>query len=965
MPRVSSTAARTSEYGVGMSAAMTLVEIRAKVHAFVRDWDDAEGYEQGEAQEFIRDLLACYGIAGRRAATYEARAERSSTGGRGRIDVLIPGLAVIEMKSAGADLATAEQQALDYLDSLGDAELPRWVLCSDFKRFRLKDLTADGQPVVEFTLRDLSRQPDLLAFFAGFQRSTTGARVQEAISVKGAALMSEIFVELEKARYPTHASSVFLTRVLFCLYADDSGLWERDLFQEFIRTRTAEDGSDLGSALNGLFEVLDQPENRRYTQDELLLRFPYVNGSVFTERVDTPWLGPEARAKLLKACAFNWAELSPAIFGSLFQAVKDKESRRKLGEHYTTEKNILRQLEPLFLDELRAEFDAAHYDAARLHRLRDHLGELRIADMAAGCGNFLIIAYREMRRIELDALVRLRELQVTPDRVRGDLSDLGRRRRGRTNEFESSAYGDAQMAIGGETALRVKKAHFYGVEIEEWPATIAQTAMYFAEHQANQEMAERFGEPPSLLPLTDGHHIVVGDALEVDWRAILPLSEHTYIVGNPPFLGDKSRSEAQKKQLKHVWKGHTVGRMDYVTAWYKKAMDFFGTTPGRFAFVSTNSINKGDQTARLFGPLFESGWDITFSHAVFAWSSEVPGQAAVHCVILGFQRRDHFKGQRRIFHYESLTGDPIEQPADFINAYLFDGPDIRVASRRTPLSQVISGGARRGSMPSDGQHLLVTAEQYAEFAADSHAAKYLRPYLSADDLLDGVQRWCLWMEDVDPRDVRASSLLRERIRLTGEFRSRSTAATTRNYGQDHRFRQPQASEVPYLLAPRVSSERRRYLPVGHMAVETIASDASVQIADSDGLGFALISSAMFREWLALAGGSLKSDFRFGHTLVWWTFPVPTISNDLRIDLIEAGQSIQDARDLRPELTLAEHYDADVMAPTLVAAHEKVDRLVDKVFGSRGRITDPVERRDVLVQHYLAMVADERGDRLGV
>src|SRR5690625_435652 len=676
---------------------LVLSDIRSRAGSFVAEWRDAEGYERGEAQSFVRDLLQVFGITRSAAAVYEKRAQRASTGQRGYIDALISGTALVEMKSAGEDLIAAEAQALDYMESLTENERPDHIITSDFRRFRLLDLTAEGdeQPVIEFPLDQLPSHVEDLMFLAGYRRTKFGSTEQETASIQAAQLMARLYEHLEKTGYDEYQASIFLVRTLFCLYADDSGLWERDLFSRYIEERTSEDGSDLGAQLTTLYQALNRPEERRYgREDDLIMAFPYVNGSVFGEAVDIPYFDRASRELLLQAAYFNWSSISPAIFGSLFQAVKSKKARRELGEHYTTETNILKLIRPLFLDELEDQFTKAHAKKRELEKLLVHLGSLTFLDPACGCGNFLIIAYRELRALELRIHERLQELD--PRRT--------------------------QLSLEAESRVHVKLTQFYGLELEEWPATIARTAMFLVEHQANQDVSLTLGYSVPMLPLQDSARIVVGNALRTDWTDLLTPDAGTIVMGNPPFLGHATRTTEQAQELRDVWQRKDIGRLDYVTGWYRKALDFFGEIPGRFAFVSTNSIAQGEPVPALFGPIFGAGWRIRFAHRTFAWTSEAPGAAAVHCVVVGFDRG---KGPARLFSYPDLRGEAVEAAAQSVNGYLVDGPNVLVEQRRTPLSPGLPD-ATFGNMPRDGGHLVVEAEEYAEVTADPVAAKYVR-----------------------------------------------------------------------------------------------------------------------------------------------------------------------------------------------------------------------------------------------
>ena len=643
-----------------MAKPLSLNEIRRRSAQFVVEWRDAPGDERQEAQSFIRDLLQIYGITKTKAALYEYRARRSSTGNQGYIDALIPGLCLIEMKSAGKDLAAAEQQAIDYIDDLAEIEAPRFVLTSDFRRFRLLDLHAENPRPSEFSLDDLPARHDELAFLAGYQAVSFGDREQETASIKAAQIMANLYEALSDSGYDDHEASVFLVRILFCLYADDANVWERDLFYEFLEHRTNEDGTDLGPQLAMLFQAMNRETAKRQRNlDELITRFPYVNGGIFAEPAPIPAFDKDMRDLLVQACAFNWSAISPAIFGSLFQAVKSAKARRDLGEHYTTETNILKTIEPLFLDELRDRFAAAVHDIKALKRLRTDLSKLRIMDPACGCGNFLVVAYRELRALDLSILKRLQDL--------GDTS------------------WHSPTAFFLKEDLPITLDHFAGIEIEEWPARIASTALHLVDHQANQAMELALGKAPDPLPLDRIESIHVANALRADWTAVFEPGPNVMIVGNPPFIGQYTKQADQTDDLKAVWGRQYDGYLDYVTGWYKKAADYFQAAPGgRFAFVSTNSITQGQPVAALFRPILDEGWRIRFAHRTFAWSSEAPDMAHVHCVIVGFDKRE--KQPAALYDYETVASAPTRKPARSINPYLLDAPTFYIQKRSKPLS---------------------------------------------------------------------------------------------------------------------------------------------------------------------------------------------------------------------------------------------------------------------------------------
>ena len=936
-----------------MPATLSINAIRERCVKFAYDWSDCVGDEKQDGHEFMRELMKCFGITKRKAISYERRSNRASTGRQGYIDALIPGKALIEMKSAGKDLNKAEEQALDYIHDLADVETPRLLIISDFRRIRIVDLgndimTANGidSGHTEFELAKLPDHVDDLKFLAGYGMVQVGSREQEEASIRAARVMADLYEALDGSGYSDHEASIFLIRTLFCLYGDDAGLWERDLFAEFLDTRTREDGSDLGAQLALLYQTLSTPvEFRQSTLDVLIARFPYVNGGIFEERLNIPSFSSAMRDELVRACAFDWSGISPAVFGSLFQAVKSPEARRELGEHYTSETNILKTLGPLFLDELRQKFADHVHDAKKLTDLRKELGELRIMDPACGCGNFLVVAYRELRSLDTEILVRIRELEL----ARKD-----------NDEFQATMFFDDR---GEHAEIMVQLDHFFGIEIEEWPARIAQTALHLAHHQANREMERLLGQAPSILPLSTSAHITIGNALRTEWTEVCPPSPTVRIVGNPPFIGQSMRSEEQTDDLRFVWGDAYNGYLDYVTGWFIKASQYFQSVPrgGRFAFVSTNSIAQGAPVASLFRPLLEGGWRIRFAHQTFAWTSEAPGAAAVHCVITGFDRgAPHEKARPVLFTYLSPKALPEAVPVDHINPYLVEGPDIFVDKRTTPLAPILPA-VRFGSKPADGGNLIVETEDYPRSAADPIAAKYLRPFRMGREVVRGLDRWCLWMhtEDFDPRDIDLSLILKERVRACATFRQGSKKkATVLGAQTAHLFQENHQPSEPYVAIPRVVSETRPFYTAAHLSEDVIAGDQLYTALDPDGFLFAIISSSMFITWQRAVGGHMKSDLRFSNKIVWNTLPLPAVSDKQRAEIISAGQGVLDARAEQPGTSLADMYNPLAMSPSLLKAHRALDRAVDRAFGARKTLETNEQRLAILFKRYQEMTATE-------
>lgn len=621
--------------------------------------------------------------------------------------------------------------------------------------------------------------------------------------------------------------------------------------------------------------------------------------------------------------------------GSMFQLVKSKEARRADGEHYTSETNILKVIEPLFLDDLRKEANRLITNRSTtvkaLREFRDSLSDMAFCDPACGCGNFLVVAYRELRKIETDIIVAIRQREGLGD-------------------FSLDASWEQKLSIG----------QFYGFELNWWPAKIAETAMFLVDHQANRELALRIGDAPERLPITITAHIRHGNALRIAWDVeIKRVTGATYIFGNPPFIGQYTKTDEQTEDMKHVWGEDYDGYLDYVTGWHAKSRDLLSNRPGEFAFVTTNSIAQGQPVPALFEPLFNAGWVIKFAHRTFAWDSEAPGKAAVHCVIIGFTRNLDIKP--RLWNYPRVNGAPVEEPVTRrVNAYLVDGANVLVKKRLKPLADVST--AVRGTQPTDGGHLIVEKEDYERVASDPIAAKYLRPFMGARELLHGLKRWCLWMgdDDFDPADINRSPVLKERVEACRDFRERSGIKSPKGDAYKlrhipHLFRpNEQRPLVPYLCIPSLVSETRRYFTAELLQPEVICSNLVFQTTDPEGLQFALISSSMFITWQRTVGGRMKSDLRFASTLTWHTFPVPELTDQDQAAIINGGKAVLEARAKFPNRSLADHYQPLGMDPDLLKAHDKLDKAVDKAFGAPRKLTNEKQRQELLFQNYVKL-----------
>jgi len=758
----------------------------------------------------------------------------------------------------------------------------------------------------------------------------------ETASVRAARLMGTLYTELDTLKVPEHDATLLLARLLFLLFGDDADMWDPDLFDHYIRDHTTP--TTLHTDLHELFNVLKTPENERPPGTaDAYTRFRYINGGLYADPLAVPALTPAFRAALLEACEFDWAIISPAVFGSMFQTVKSKEARRHGGEHYTTEENILKTIRPLFLDEYADRFEAAWDDKAQLTKLHNELGQLRFLDPACGCGNFLIVAYRELRALELDILKRRRDL---------DLIDK--------TSIKSAGIDRSQLSLDVTGEIQVTLDHFYGIEIDECPARIAETAMLLVDHLANQRMAQEFGQAPDRLPISTAPTIKHGNALRTNWTQLLQPSDDVIILGNPPFHGHDSRTPEQAAELRDLW-GKDIGRIDYVTGWHAKAIDYFNSRHhGRWAFVSTNSIVQGQPVELVFRAILGAGWKILFAHRTIAWTSEADDPAGVHCVIVGFARS--LNGKPRLFDYENTRGRATERRVTRINPYLVDGPDVLVGQRRSMLSPGLPR-ANYGSRPNDGGNLIIEPGEYTEAMADPIAAKYIRKFVGARELLHGSDRWCLWLTELDPQDVTASDLLRRRINAVRETRLKSGRAATRQGARiPQLFDFISQPSVDYLCIPSVVSESRSYFTVARFSADVITSNLAFTAPDPDGLLFGLLSSSMFLVWQKTVGGRLESRLRFSNTVVWNNFPLPPIVDKARKNIIKCGQAVLDVRAERSERSLAEQYNPRAMHPRLVEAHAALDAVVDKAFGAKDTLNSESERQSILFRRYAELVS---------
>ena len=872
-------------------------EIRTRALAFSDEWRE-ESSEDAESQSFWNDFFHIFGISRRRFASFEKRVKKIGGGG-GQIDLLWKGVLLVEHKSRGKNLDHAYDQALDYFPGLKERELPGFILVSDFARFRLYDLEQGIQH--EFALGDLHKNVNHFAFIAGYQ--THKIKEQDPVNIQAAELMGKLHDKLRDIGYAGHDLEVYLVRLLFCMFAEDTGIFERRQFQDYIEERTGEDGSDLAMHLASLFHVLDTPESKRLKNiDEQLGAFPFVDGKLFEERLNPAAYDGAMRESLLQCCSLDWSRISPAIFGSLFQSIMDKEARRNLGAHYTSEKNILKLINPLFMDNLRAEFEKVKKNRNKLFEFHKKLRTLKFLDPACGCGNFLVIAYRELRLLELEVL--------------------------------RATYKQGRQMLKIQTMIQLDVDQFYGIEIEEFPAQIAQVAMWLIDHQMNTLVSQEFGMYFARIPLMSSATITHGNALEIDWRDMVAPKQLNYIMGNPPFVGKNFRTDQQKQDMKRVYgESRYSAGLDYVTAWYKTSMRYLKeNTDTVCAFVSTNSITQGEQVYMLWPDLIKDGIHIHFAHRTFQWSSEARGKAAVHCVIIGFGLNEADKKQ--LFEYQHIQGEPQELHPSHINSYLVDADNIIIPAARNAISDCPK--MVNGSKPADGGNLLLNESQKNELVAlQPEAAEWIKPYSMGDEFINGIPRFCLWLKDCPPNKLRTMPHVLRRVEAVKEMRLASKKIPTQKLAETPalfgEIRQPESA---YLAIPVVSSERRTYIPIGYLPPDHIAGNKLNTVPNATPYHFGVITSLMHMAWMRVVSGRLESRYSYAAKITYNNFPWPKTPTAKRTADIESkAQAVLDARAQFPDSTLADLYDPLTMPSVLQKAHQALDKAVDRAYRS--------------------------------
>ena len=954
-------------------------EIKERAFNFSKEWANTAN-EEADAKPFLVEFFNVFGISSKRFATFEYRVKKLDDKD-GYIDLLWKGTILIEMKSRGKSLDKAYEQAKDYLHGLKQHELPKYILTSDFENFRLYDLDtplleSQSRPfgrmgeAVEFKLKDLAKNVNHFGHILGYQKKIY--KEQDPANIRAAELMGKLHDRLKEIGYTGHPLEVYLVRILFCLFAEDTTIFERQQFQYFIEQRTNEDGSDLASKLQELFQLLNTPKQYRFkNQDEQLAEFAYVNGKLFEEILPIASFDSKMRQALLDCCYIDWSKISPAIFGSMFQSVMNPKERRNLGAHYTSETNILKLIKPLFLDELWKEFESIKDNRNKLPQFHRRISTLRFLDPACGCGNFLVITYRELRLLELEILRQLYKSQMV-------------------TSIESIIWLDVDM--------------MYGIEFEEFPARIAEVAMWLIDHQMNMQISNEFGQYFVRLPLKKAAKIVHGNALQIEWGSLLekhtieieadnttlilhePLAEYQtvnvktknltiiderksatenislkstfdYILGNPPFIGKKEMKPGQKADTETIFKGvKGTGVLDYVACWYIKAAQLIQRTQTKVAFVSTNSISQGEQVGVLWNILFNYyKIKIHFAHRTFQWTNEAKGKAAVHCVIIGFANFNI--DNKSIFEYDNIQAEPHEIKVSNINPFLVEARDITVENRKQPICSVQE--MNYGSMPIDDGHLILTDEEKEFFIlTEPILEKVIRPYTGGEEFIKNKKRWCLWLVGADPNLLRTSKLLSDKIEKTRKFRLASDRDATNKLAEKPmlfgEIRQPDSD---YIIIPKVSSGRRNIIPIGILTANTIASGSALIIPNASLYNFGIMTSHMHFCWMKYLCGRMKSDYQYSASIVYNNFPwAENITAKQKLSIEIAAQNILDVRASFLNNSLEDLYDPNSFPPELNVAHKALDKAVDLSYRSQPFASDG-KRIEFLFELYEKYTAD--------
>lgn len=797
----------------------------------------------------------------------------------------------------------------------------RFVIVTDFVELVATD-TQTGE-TIGFPIREIDQHFTFFLPWAGMEKAQYVAEAHA--DVKAAERMGKLFDELLHANpglleqpHGRHALNLFFTRLLFCFFAEDTGIFAENQFTNAVGSHTLPDGSDTADFLTDLFTVLDTPNVS--DKPKHLAAFPYVNGRLFTMSPDhvVPTFTKTARQELLNAGKLIWREINPDIFGSMFQAIVTPGKRSDLGQHYTSVPNILKTIEPLFLNTLKDELDDGYDSVRKLEALLERISVIRIFDPACGSGNFLVIAYKELRRLEHAILERLAELD------------------------------SKHTVLFAESKINIE--NFYGIEIDDFAVEVAILSLWIAKHQMNSEFKDKFNLAIPLIPLKETGQVKQGNAILVDWEAVCPRSDgaETYVIGNPPYLGSRNQSAAQKRDLATVT--DKFRSLDYVSAWVIKGADYIRGTSAKLAFVTTNSITQGEQVGILWPQVLGAELEIGYAHTSFRWSNHAKNSAGVTCVVLGLRN-----ASADAMH---IYTDDLRIDAKRINPYLADGPNIWIGRRSSPLSSAMPR-LGFGSMPNDGGNLILSDAEKAELLASTPLlSEHIRGFSGSDEFINEKTRWCLTIPDDAVEAASKIAAIGRRLEGVRAHRAKSTEKSTREMAETpNRFYFWAHQEAESVIVPATSSERREYVPIGYLNQDTVISNSANVAYGVEPWTFSILTSRSHMAWMRAVGGKMKTDYRYSGTIIYNNFPVPPLSEAIKDNLTVAALRVLDVREYHCEQTLAELYDPDEMPDDLREAHADVDALVDSIYSKKPYETDEQRLSDLFVM-YERMIAEE-------
>ncbi|MDN7453297.1 class I SAM-dependent DNA methyltransferase [Burkholderia cenocepacia] len=885
---------------------MNIAQVEEKVKAL------AGGVKQAD---FLYDLLECYGKP-------KASITRLKMVGKGSYNLSKNADEVLWKKQVYYK-TTNSDKLLTIIDGMKHADVvakhqPRFIIA--INTTHLLAIDTKTEDTLDIPLAELNKKFDFFLPWAGLEK--TQAQGENPADVKAAEKMAKLFDLLRDSNPATtaqeiHWQNVFLSRILFCYFAEDTGIFPAKLFTNHIGSHTAEDGGDLDEYLSRAFDIMNQEDRKGVP--EYLADFPYVNGGLFADKLPVPKFNRKSRAMLIECGAdLNWSEINPDIFGSMIQAVVDPSQRGNMGMHYTSVPNIMKVIEPLFLDELKEEFEKHSDSKTKLEQLLLRLEHLKIFDPACGSGNFLIVAYKELRELEMEIFKRLQELSQ-----------------------------EGLMPLS-----RIKLSQFYGIELDDFAHEIAILSLWLKEHQMNLKFKALFGHTTPSLPLKSGGNVICANATSIDWNTVCPKKdEDVFILGNPPYVGFQNQTDEQKEEIINVFDGfENFKRIDYIGCWFKKAADYIaGSNSASFAFVSTNSICQGEQVCIIWPHIFSLGLEISFAHQSFDWGNNAKNQAKVTCIIVGLKSAKSIKTK-------ILYNETVSKQVKNISPYLLDSDTVIV----TPTNRAISniGKMSIGNVPLDGNNFILSEEEKDEILRRAPAAKkFIRKYMGAADFMSGNYRYCLWVTDATKAEAEAIPPIMERINKCREFRQAGGVVARQHVEVSHRFRTQPHQETPSIIFPKTTSSRRVYVPAGFLDQDTIISEKALAAYDAQPYLFGVLSSKMHMVWLSVTSSRMRNDFQYSVQLTYNTFPFPKATDTQKIAITECVFMILAARENYPERNLAQLYDPEKMPKDLLYAHESMDRVVESVYRAKPFDNDE-DRLEHLFKLYKKMTEAE-------